>query len=323
MSKTESCGGILKLLRENDDFVVAGHVNPDGDAVGACYGLALALEAENKNVKVFLEPYAARFEIIPGRRLLYEGSIDALQPKVMLCVDCGEAERLGRARPLYEKAEITACIDHHMTNKGFATYNFIEPSASSASEMVYKMISPGYELNSEIASALYAGIVWDTDGFRFDSVSPETLRITSELISYGIPFTEIYAELLHRKTYIEAKLFGKIMDSLETRHEGKIMYACVTRAMLKELKATAQNLDGVVESLLNIRGAEVSLLLYEKSSKDVKASFRSRSINVGRIAEELGGGGHRLAAGCSVTGEISDICGRIIQILERELEANE
>jgi phosphoesterase RecJ-like protein len=319
MSQIGCMDEIRALMREHDNFIIAGHVNPDGDAVGACLGLAMALNETGKKVNVLLEPYAPRFDIIPGQHLLYKEKWETVSAPIILCVDCGDAARMGEAKPVFDKTQVTVCIDHHMTNEGFAQHNFIDPDASSASELIYQLILPEYYIDKDIATALYAGIIWDTGGLRFDSTTRETMRVAGELMNLGIPFTEIYSELMHRRSFSEIKLFGKILEITTRRFGWRIVYACVTKELLKEQNASAKDMEGVVEYLLNINDAEIAVLFYERSKKDVKASLRSRVANIGAVAAEFGGGGHKLAAGCTVNGDMESICENILQRLEQEL----
>lgn len=310
---------IRALIRNRDDFVITGHQNPDGDAVGACFGLALALEKLQKRVQVVLEPYASKFNIIPGGHLRYAGPLDELNVGVLFCLDCGDAQRLGAARVLIERTTDTVCVDHHITNTGFARYNYLDGEASSASELVFRLIHTEVEINRDIASAIYAGLVNDTGGFRYSATSRDTLDIAGQLMALGIPFTDIYTELSHQHTFTEAKLFGRALDVCARCLDDRVVYSCVTREMMADLGATGQDLDGVVEYLLNVRGAEAAVLLYDKSAAEVKISLRSRGIDVGLVALSFGGGGHKLAAGANLTGDIQEIKDRVLKRIEQEL----
>ena len=320
MKSVNQVNEILKLFREKNDFIVCGHINPDGDAISSCFALAIILSNAGKNVKVLLEPYAAKFNVIPGKHLLYTGPLDGLCADVMVLLDCGEPSRLGSFKPIYDNADTTICIDHHMTNIGFANYNYIEKDASSTSELIYNLLSEEYEITTEIASAIYAGIVCDTGGFRFDSATPETLQVAAKLMSLNIPFANIYTEIVHRHSYSEAKTFGKTISLCEQTLNNRIVYSCVDRETMDEIGANSQDMEGAVEFMLNIQDAEVSVLIYEKNKGESKISLRSKKANVGSVASKLGGGGHMLAAGCSKNGEIGDILNDVLALLKQEME---
>jgi phosphoesterase RecJ-like protein len=295
---------IRKLIRKRDSFLITAHANPDADAVGACLGLALALVKMGKKAGVLLEPYAEKFGIIPGRHLICPEPYDGLNADVFICLDCGEPHRMGEAYAVFQRASETVCVDHHMTNKGYAQVNYIDENASSTSEMIYRLISNEAEIGGGIAAALYAGIVSDTGGFRFDSASGETMKAAGCLMSTGIPFTEIYCEMLLNHSLTESKVLGRVIEASDTLLNGKIIYSCLPLSAFKELNATNHDLEGVPEYLLSTRGVEAAVLFYSKNETDIKVSMRSRGKNIAEIAARHGGGGHMLSAGCTLQTDI-------------------
>jgi len=321
---------IIKLLQNHNHFVIAGHIGPDGDTIGSCYGLAMALDKIGKNAKVVLEDYAAKYDIIPGREYLYKGT-EALGKEVFIALDCADPERLGAARAFFDKACVTVCIDHHETNSGFADLNYIDPAASSTAEMVFGIIDAITDIDTDIAAAIYAGIVGDTGGFRYVSTSRSTMHIAARLMDI-IPFTNIYGELMHGHSFEAAKAFGLALGACKTALGGKVVYTCVTKEMLKSVGADSSDMDSVVEYLMSTRGAEVALFLYERhvkgqddnsnenentsSHKKIRVSMRSRGMHVGRIAASLGGGGHKMAAGCTVIGTMDEVLAQVLAKIE-------
>ena len=346
---TNNVHEIRTLIRESKNFYIAGHTNPDGDSIGACFGLGLALEKLGKNVRVLLEPFHHKYDVIPGRHLMYTAQeIEIPQEMlsqrtvrgqeehskgsekdpclqwpeaVLICVDCADIGRLsGYSKTLAEKLPCTVSIDHHYSNTHFAKHNFVDGQASSTCEMIYRILDGFAELDQNIAAALYAGIVGDTGGFRYESASRDTLIAVGNLIATGIPFTDIYTELLHSRSYTEVKLLARVLDACRRNRDGSIVYACVPQKMMVNLEgapdANPQDLEGMVEYLLNIRGAKVAFLVYDCCSDgDVKISLRSRKFNVGAIAQQLGGGGHQLAAGATVKGDIFKVCDKVLSLI--------
>jgi phosphoesterase RecJ-like protein len=311
---------IQQVILKYHKFVITGHVNPDGDAVGASFALGLALSGMGKDVSVVLESFAPKLDIIPGRRLLYSGPIDALAPQVFICLDCADMSRIGGGlAELYARTDVTVCVDHHETNDGFAMFNYLDGDASSTSEMVYRLLDGFVRLDRDIASALYAGLVYDTGGFRFSAVGKDTLNITGRLMAAGIPFTDIYNEILHMRSFNAAKILGRVIDACRLHMDGRIIIAGITCGMLTECGASVYDLDGVVEFMLNTKRVEIAALLYERENGEVKVSLRSRGQNVGLIAVSLGGGGHRTAAGCNLQGSIDDTVALVTDILTQEL----
>lgn len=309
--------GILNILDSRRDFVIAGHVDPDGDAIGACYGLGMALTRLDKKAVVVLEPYHDKYQVLPGKELLYGGRLDELEPEVLLCLDCAAPDRLGNAKGLLDKAKVTVCIDHHVSNPGFGQYNYIDADASSTSQLIYHVIERLTSIDQSIASALYGGMVYDTGGFRHGCTGAETLRIAARLMETGIQFTTIYNELIVRHTLAEARIFGRALSHL--RVVGDMAYAYVTRADLDVCGATTKDLDGIAEYILNVKAVDVAAFFYERPSGEVKVSFRSKEVSVGEFAQRYGGGGHKNASGCVMKNGLE----RAIKIIVKELSGYE
>jgi len=322
---THDVEAIRELIRNNDNFYIAGHISPDGDSIGACFGLGLALESLGKKVKILLEPYHQKYDVIPGRHLLCESEKRPAEDVVLICVDCADISRLtGFSRVLAETLSNTICIDHHYSNTNFAKYNLVDGNASSACEMVYRVLNSFVEFDIDTASALYAGMLSDTGGFRHNATSHATMQAAAHFIAMGIPFTDIYTEIVHLRSYTEAKLLGRILERCRMSNEGRVIHVCVTKAMRSDLEgapdATINDLEGVVEYLLGVRGAKVSLLVYDRGHNDeVKISLRSRSINVGEVAKQFGGGGHQLAAGATVSGDLYEVRDKVLDVINENL----
>jgi len=332
---------IVKILREQDKFVIAGHIGPDGDTIGSCFAIARVLAKLGKTVVVMLESYAPKYNILPGREYLYDAAAK-LEMDVFVALDCADIQRLGASRSFFGKAKTTICIDHHATNPGFAEHNYIDGNASSTAEMVFGVIEAldASLLDADVAACLYAGIVGDTGGFRYDSTSRRTMEIATKLMEMRIPFPEIYREMLYMHSFAAAKAFGIALTNCESALDGRIVYTHITREMLASANADSSDMDNVAEYLMNTRDAEVALFFYERHQpladdaaepaetdepseikpRKVKVSMRSKRINVGKIAAELGGGGHVLAAGCTVKGLMPEIVQGVLARVTREFE---
>jgi len=332
---------IINLLREKDNFVIASHIGPDGDAIGSSFGLAMALNKLGKNVTVALETYPTKYNIVPGREFLYDFN-KPLANNVFIALDCADTERLGFARPFFHKAKSTICIDHHATNPGFAIHNFIDPDASSTAEMVLLVIEALVDLDIDIATAIYTGIVSDTGGFKYASTSTSTMQAAIRLMETGIPFTDIYNEVMHKHSFEASKALGLALEASQLIFNGDVVYTCLTREMLAAAGADSAEMDNVVEYLMSTRGAKVALFLYERHQtiksaspliestqeppnglKKIKVSMRSKEIDVSNIALSLGGGGHKMAAGCTLVGTMESVLKQVLDIVKKELQSKE
>jgi phosphoesterase RecJ-like protein len=285
-------------------------------------GLALALAKMGKEPIVVLEAFPEKFNIIPGGHFVWKKNVKELDVEVFVAMDCADAARLGKAKPLLEKIPVTVCIDHHETNTGFAKYNLIEADASSTCEIVYNLIADLVEIDADIASAIYAGVVTDTGGFRYSATGKSTLLRSAHMMEMGIPFTEIYSELMSKQSFIAAKALGVVIEKMQLAMDGRIVYAAVTREDLATVGAKPSDLDRTAEFLMCTRGAEVALFVYEKDTPpDVKISLRSQKLHIGRFAANWGGGGHQLAAGGTVQTPVAELLPLLLEALEKELSA--
>jgi len=221
-------------------------------------------------------------------------------------------------------------------------YNLIDPDASSTSEMVLRVIEALVDVDSEIATAIYTGIVTDTGGFKYSSTGRSTMEAAVRLMETGIPFTDIYNEVMHKHSFEASKALGLALGASKLVLDGKLVYTCLTREMLVAAGADSAEMDNVVEYLMSTKGAEVALFLYERhqtvkptdapedpppssepkeGTKKIKVSMRSRSLDIGQIAASLGGGGHRMAAGCAMVGTMESVLEQVLKIVEPELLA--
>jgi len=312
---------IIQLIHSHTSFVLVGHTSPDGDAIGSCFGLAFALEKLGKDVTVVLEPYPKKYNVLPGSKFLHKGSLDQLNVDVFIALDCADVNRLGSGLSLFNRAKYTVCIDHHKSNTGFATFNYIEPHASSTSELVFHLVEKLVAPCIDIATVIYAGIVCDTGGFKYGSTAKSTMDIVSQLMDMGIPFTEIYNEMLHKHSFAAGKAMGIVLQNAMQTPDKRIVYSHITRDELAGTGANTSDLDGVVEYLRDTQDTEIAVFAYENQATQTKVSFRSQGPDVGIVAAEMGGGGHRLAAGCTVSGTAKEALEQVLSLLKKELEA--
>ena len=314
---------VIDIINTNESFVLAGHTGPDGDCIGSCYGLAYVLEAMGKKVAVLLEPYPHKYNVLPGRKFLYTGDIDALDFDVLICLDCADSARLGFVQPLLAKAHTSVCIDHHATNVGFADVNYIEANTASTSEIVYRLAEQLVPITRDIATAIYTGIVCDTGGFKYNATTKTTMEIAGKLLDTGINFTDIYSEVLHKHSFAAAKAKGIALANMKRTKCKKIVYSHITNAELTKIDASSHELDGIVEYLLNTNNALCSFFVYEKKDSNgnliAKISLRSIAPDVGSIAAKLGGGGHKLAAGANYGTDIAKAVDDALKLIMQEI----
>ncbi|MBO6133739.1 MAG: bifunctional oligoribonuclease/PAP phosphatase NrnA [Lachnospiraceae bacterium] len=305
---------------------IAGHIRPDGDSVGASLGLYNYLKKvyPDKEISIFLEHPSSNFDFLKGFQDIaclkddepYTESFD-----LFFALDLGDMERLGKAASLFKGAKVTVCVDHHISNTGFAMHDYIEPEASSTAELVFTLFDES-KLDRDIAECIYAGIIHDTGVFRFSNTGIRTLSIVQKLIATGIDFPWIIQHTFYEKTYIQNLLLGRALIESMKFMDGLCIASVVNRRMMNFYGAKAEDLDGIVNQLILTKGVECAVFLHETDPLCFKVSLRSNSdrIDVARIAKTFNGGGHKRAAGFTMSGTYHDILNNISLQIERQIE---
>ncbi len=309
-------------LKNVKSAAIAGHIRPDGDCVGSCMGLYLYIKEYFPQVEaldVYLEEFPESFCFLKGSGKIKHSCESDRSYDVMFCLDAGDTGRLGEAVKYLKTAKKSICIDHHISNQGYAQENYIVPEASSTSELVYGILEPE-KITKEMAEALYMGIAHDTGVFQYSCTSPETMRIAGSLMAKGIPFTEIVDRTYYQKTYVQNQILGRALLESIRMLDGKCIVSAIRKADMEFYQATPMDLEGIVSQLRNTKGVEVAIFLHETESQEYKVSMRSNSIvDVRKVASYFGGGGHIRAAGCSMQGDLHDVINNLTLHIQEQL----
>lgn len=308
-------------LKGIKSVAIAGHVRPDGDCAGSCLGLYNYIKDSFKDIEVdiYLEEIADVFHFIEN-----SDKIDSLFQKekvydLFIALDSGDKDRLGAAMKYFDSAKKTICIDHHISNIGFADINHVLPKASSTCEVIYTLIEDE-KISKATAEALYTGIAHDTGVFQYSNTSELTMNIAGRLISKGIDFSRIIDETFYKKTYVQNQILGRALLESILLLNGKIIISALRKADLEFYGVTSKDLDGIISQLRVTEGVECAIFLYETGNHEFKVSMRSTDkVDVSKIASYFGGGGHVKAAGCTMAGTIHDVVNNLSIHIEKQL----
>jgi phosphoesterase RecJ-like protein len=312
---------IAAALRAADSVLLFPHVSADGDALGSATALCAAMRRLGKIAYVVLEddiPETLRF-LDKG---FCSGDLKVVErPDLCLCVDCGEFHRFPKRKELFKSGAIRVCVDHHASTRPFADLNYIDGGAAAAAEIVYDLLALlGVAPDGEIGEAIYAGIVTDTGKFQYSNTTRRTHLIAADLYARGVPASEISIKLYQNVSREKLLLESRIMRTLELFAGGRAALACMTEEMLADTGAKAEESDGVVEKLRDIRGVEAACLLKEKKGGQIKVSLRSKqALDVAALSASFGGGGHARAAGYTAKGPVEAAKAVIKDRIERLL----
>lgn len=310
-----------KVFEYSQKVAIGGHIRPDGDCVGSCMGLFLYLKENYPNIQVdvYLEEIPVPFQFITDSNLIKHEVHNQEEYDLFIALDSGDEGRLGFTKELFQRTEKTICIDHHISNQGYAKENYIEPSASSTAELIFDLFDVD-KITKEVAECLYLGIVHDTGVFQYSATSPKTMEVAAQLMRKGIDSAKIISETFYEKTYCQVRTLGYALLHSQLYLEDKVIVSVLNQETLEKLEVNPKDLEGIASQLRNTKGVETALFMYELKPGDFKVSLRSGNVvDVSKVAGRFGGGGHMKAAGVNRQGDGSVIVTEILEEIERQL----
>ena len=312
---------INDIIGDAKTIGIAGHVRPDGDCMGSCMSLYNYLKKNRPDldVRVFLEFVDKKFNIIENTDQIITTGYNGTKFDLFISLDTASLDRLGLNLPFYENAKRTACIDHHVSNNGFADVNHVRGEISSASEVLYGLLDSD-KIDRSIAVPIYTGMAHDTGVFQYSSTTPETMRIAGELMKTGFDFSRIIDESFYQKTYLQNQVMGRVLAESILLQGGKCVVGYLKKREMDFYSVEGKDLEGIVSQLRLTAGVEVAIFIYEMQTQLFKVSLRSNGkVDVSKIAVFFGGGGHVRAAGCDMQGSMYDVINNLTAEIEKQL----
>ncbi|MEG0829819.1 MAG: bifunctional oligoribonuclease/PAP phosphatase NrnA [Anaerovoracaceae bacterium] len=300
MEKTcSSLSEIGKQLLAAKSVLLLPHIQMDGDAFGSAVAICKGLRSAGKEAWILIEDGISDQIKFLENGYCTDDQDKVLRPDVCMCVDCGDTGRFPKRAEKFAQGKTTICVDHHTTSVPFADYNYIDSNAAATAEIIFDILKEMcLEIDKEMGEALFAGICTDTGNFQYSNATKQTHLIVAELYDCGIDHNKV-AVCLYQNTSLEKlQITNRVMSTMEILNEGNCAMAYVTKEMLTEVGATGQETEGIVETLRDIKGVEISAFLKEKNPGEIKVSLRAKtSGNVADISAKYKGGGHVKAAG--------------------------
>jgi phosphoesterase RecJ-like protein len=313
----ESIAAIRDAILQRQRFVVTSHARPDGDAIGSQVAMAYALRALGKDVQlVGADPAPMQFQVFPGVRDIQvspavHGHFDAA-----IVMECADLSRTGVEG--FDRYFIIN-IDHHPGNKSYGAINWFDPGAAACSEMVFDVIEAlGVTLTPEIATHIYIAILTDTGGFHFSHITPRTFEICRRCTEAGAQPEAIARAVYDSSTMGRLRLMGAVLHNLEFESGGRAAVAALTLTLLQDTGATHEDSDGLINIPLTVNDIQAVAFFKEIAPDSFRISLRSKgNVDVNRVAGVFGGGGHKNAAGCSLTGPYPEVRRKLVAELNR------
>lgn len=318
--KNSSLGAICQALKKMDNFLLASHVNPEGDAVASVLALDSLLRRLGKKTMIACEDaFPERLASLPNTRWNQAKNVPANRKfDALVVADCPTLERIGAVQKLLSPETKIFNIDHHISNKLFGHYNYIQPTASACGEVIYDMFKQfKMKINKNEATALYVSISTDTGSFKYSNTTVKSHHIASELIKTGIDIERINDGLYATYSLEKIQLYSLLLGKVETSEDGKIAWVGLTKNDLKRTGATYEDTEGFIDFLKYIKEVQFSFFMSEIDNNQVRVSFRSKGkYDVAQVAAHFNGGGHKKAAGCTIDGTLEQVTERILEQLK-------
>lgn len=296
---------ILEKIKNANKILIITHVNPDGDTLGSAASLK---EFIGKKADILVQtekkigiPYNYQFI----NALSNVKFLDTLSDEydLLIAVDIASVDRIvDNARIIFDKSKNRINIDHHKTNKGYAEINLIKGGYSSTGEVLYEFYNKiNAKITKEMAEALYVAILTDTGCFKYENVTVDTFMAAAKLLELGVDTSDIAKKCYDSKPKSMVTFQADVISNAKFSLDNKVVYAIITTDLMKKYKVGNEHTEGIAETLRSINSTDISIVLKENEDKNsTKVSLRSKTIDLTPIAEHFRGGGHKMAAGCTI-----------------------
>ena len=300
---------LKEFFETHDKYIILTHRNPDGDTVGCGFALWNILNDMGKSAIVKnCEPFPARYDF------LYEGYTEReFEPETVVAVDIADERLLGESLAGYA-GKIDLCIDHHISNKGFAGLSYVDGSASSATLILYRFVkAAGIKLTDITAKCIYTGLATDTGCFKFENTTPEAHIAAAELMAYAIDFANVNRRMFDIKSRGRMKVESAVTAGMEHLYNGKCTIICVTRKLMEETGVDPAEFDGLASIPLEAEKAVIGITMKELEKGGFKLSVRTTDkADASAFCRQFGGGGHIRAAGCEIKGSYEEVRQKVV-----------
>jgi phosphoesterase RecJ-like protein len=316
-------GEIVHSIATRKRFVISSHSRPDGDSIGSQLAMAFALRALGKEVRVVnsdaapgpLMAFPGVAEIEIAARV--DGAFDAA-----IIMECGDLTRTGVAGL---DRFFVINIDHHPGNTGYGRINWFDSTAAACGEMVHELIGAlGVPLSVEMATHIYVAILTDTGSFHYSSISPRTFEICREALVAGVEPVLVARHVYDSNNIGRLRLFGTVLSAMQLDTTGRIAMVYLDHEMARAAGGTYDDTEGLINLPLTVKEIQAVVFFKQIEGEQYRVSLRSKgNVDIGAVATEFGGGGHKNAAGCTVSGGIDTLQKLFVGKMERAIDGSE
>ena len=320
MTPNPEIGRIVEAIRARQRFVISSHARPDGDSIGSQLAMAYALgELHKRALVVNADPAPAPLMQFPGvADIVVASTVDGPFDAAII-MECGDLARTGVSGL---ERQFVINIDHHPGNAGYGTINWFEASAAACGEMVFELVQAlGIRMTPIIATHIYLAILTDTGSFHYSNISPRTFEICRTCLEAGVDPVLVARNVYDSNNMGRLKLFGSVLSAMQIDASGRIAIVYLDHEMARAAGGTYEDTEGLINLPLTVKEIQAVVFFKQAEGDQYRVSMRSKDdIDIGAIAKEFGGGGHKNAAGCTVTGGIDQLQRLFVQKLERAID---
>ncbi len=306
-----------ELLLAHDNIVLLAHQKPDGDTLGSSFALLYGLEQLGKTVRVeCCDGFPERYAFLYG-----DYSPKAFAPEYVVTADVADLQLLGNLQELYGH-RVDLCIDHHISNRLPAANTLLDTSAAATAQIVCGLLKEmGVVADKAIANAIFTGLSTDTGCFKYENVTPETHRYAADMIEAGAEHGRINKLMFDTMSKGRLEVDKLVTDTLEYYCNGECAVITIAEDLPRKYGVTDEEMDGISAKPRRIQGVKAGVTIREKGNGVFRISLRSGDgVDASRICCEFGGGGHKNAAGCTLTGTLEMVKAKVVEEVEKELE---
>ncbi len=311
---------ICDEIRKRQRFLLTSHARPDGDSIGSQLAMAFALDALGKTVRIVnADPAPDHYQDFPGMDRIEIAAEVSADVDAVIVMECSDLSRAGVAGL---EGEFLINIDHHAGNRLYGAVNWHDESAAACGEMVFDVIRElGVRLTPEIATHIYLAILTDTGSFHHSNITPRTFDICRQTVEAGVNPATMARRVFDSNSFGKLKLIGALLDAMELADGGRLAILYMDDAMLAACGCTHNDTEGLINLPLTAREIQAVVFFKVGPAGGVRVSMRSKyDVDVRAVAGQFGGGGHKNAAGFTVTEPLDQVRPGIIQLLVEAIE---
>ena len=313
-------GQVIELIEKNHRFAITSHIRPDGDSLGSSLALCWILRSLKKDAEIIMcdnVPHA--YSKLPGTEMVRVINDIDREYDAVFVIECSDVSRPGIPSL---NTQFVVNIDHHSTTMLFGDLNWIDSTAAAVGEMIYNLAKAiGARITPEVASCVYAALLTDTGSFHFSNTTERTFKIASELVRHGAQPAKLSQAIFYNYPYAKIRLVGDVLSTLQRDESGRIAWITMSKEAMDSLGATEDDSDGIITYPLTVGDVEAVAFFREMGNSTYRISLRSKNrVNVARIAELFGGGGHCNAAGFTINADFESLSRDVIQKLKEAVE---